>query len=259
MKILIITLFCFFSLTLIAQNKTPRGYYGKRNYVEFALNTNLHFVYISDYKPTTTHYNQKLSPLNVGFNFQIGRVLKYNKGIALHVSNILLKSYSPFDFHIPTTSTLIAGNFDLFQTNTTTIMPMYTSSYFLTAPLGLEFEAGIGYNRMRIFENDMKFTANHPEDQQYFESLLQNVQLFDFSQKFHSYSFMLGLKSRFALTDKLLFNAGFRYTYTSKLRNENYKIDPYFENNFDLHLVNFASRAFSNRLIVFNFGLSYVF
>ena len=89
MKILIITLFCFFSLTLIAQNKTPRGYYGKRNYVEFTLNTNLHFVYISDYKPTTTHYNQKLSPLNVGFNFQIGRVLKYNKGIALHVSNIL--------------------------------------------------------------------------------------------------------------------------------------------------------------------------
>jgi hypothetical protein len=137
-------------------------------------------------------------------------------------------------------------------------MPVFTSSYFDNAPMGLEFEAGIGKNTTRIKNNGLTYYAQDPFYQVYEQNILKNVNLFDFNQKFNSYTIMLGLKTRYALSDKLLINLGIRFTASTKLKNSNYEISEY-SNLFENRLITTANKTRTNRIAVLGIGLTYVF
>lgn len=259
MKIfLLIVINCILLLSLNAQNNQVIGYYGKRNYVDFSVNLNSPLLYKVLNKPDSYNNKQEIKLINSGISFQVGRMLKKNIGIALNFSSYHLACYSPTHFTIPVTNDYFSGNFDPFMTKTTCFMPVFTSSYFDNAPMGLEFEAGIGKNTTRIKNNGLTYYAQDPFYQVYEQNILKNVNLFDFNQKFNSYTIMLGLKTRYALSDKLLINLGIRFTASTKLKNSNYEISEY-SNLFENRLITTANKTRTNRIAVLGIGLTYVF
>lgn len=255
---LLIVINCTLLLSLNAQNNQVIGYYGKRNYVDFSVNLNSPLLYKALNQPDSYDHKQEIKLINSGISFQVGRKLKKNIGVALNFSSFKLACYSPTNFTIPVTNDYFSGSFDPFVTKTTSFMPVFTSSYFDNAPMGLEFEAGIGRNTSRIENNGLTYYANDPFYQAYEQSILKNANLFDFNQKFHSYTIMLGLKTRFALSDKLLVNLGIRFTASTKLKNNTFEISES-SNLFENRLVTAANKTRTNRIAVLGIGLTYVF
>jgi opacity protein-like surface antigen len=137
-------------------------------------------------------------------------------------------------------------------------MPVYTSSYFDNAPMGLEFEAGIGFNTTRVENNGLTYYAQYQSNQIFEQNLLTNQTLYDFSQKFKSFNIMLGLKTRYALSENLLVNLGIRFTASSRLKNSNIAINEY-TNDFQDKLLTNAIDMRLHRIVVLGVGLSYVF
>lgn len=255
---LLIVINCTILLSLFAQKNEVIGYYGKRNYVDFSVNLNSPILYKVLNKPESYDHKQEIKVINSGISLQVGRMLKKNIGIGLNFSSFKLACYSPTNFTIPATNDYFSGSFDPFMTKTTSIMPIFTSSYFDNAPMGLEFEAGIGRNTTQIENNGLTYYANDPIYQVYEQTVLNNVNLFDFNQKFKSYTIMLGLKTRYALSDKLLVNLGIRFTASTKLKNNTFEISES-SNLFENRLITAANKTRTNRIAVLGIGLTYVF
>ncbi|MFA9210348.1 MAG: hypothetical protein ACEQR5_00860 [Moraxellaceae bacterium] len=259
MKYIVFTFInCFALISLIAQDNKPTGYYGNRNYIDLSMNLNSPILYKVLNKPGSYNNPQEIKTVNSGISIQVGRMLKNNYGFALNFSSYKIACYSPIGFTETNQNNYFSGNFDPFMTKTTCFMPIYTASYFDNAPLGLEFEAGLGFNTTSIENNGLNYYAYDPQNQAYEQFLLNNTTLFDFDQKFKSYSFMLGLKTRYALTENLLFNLGIRFTASTRLKNSNIVISEY-SNDFQNLLITSANKARTNRIAVLGFGLTYVF
>ena len=69
---------------------------------------------------------------------------------------------------------------------------------------------------------------------------------------------MLGLKTRYALSENLLVNLGIRFTASSRLKNSNIAINEY-TNDFQDKLLTNAIDMRLHRIVVLGVGLSYVF
>ncbi len=253
---------CWSILFLSAQEKSCYGFYGKSAYIDVSLaaNSPLLYKYFNRPESYSDVNNQLINPFNANLTFQIGKYFKNNKGIALSFSSMKLQSFSPNDFKLPNEEYKFIGNFDPFYSRTTTIMPIYTASYFDNAPLGIELEAGIGYNTTKIINNGLNYHAAYSNMQTYESNLLKNKTVFDFNQKFYSISFMFGIKTRYALTKNLLLNLGLRYNLSTLLKNKSkiYNSDKY-ATDFDDRLVTSVGKTKSYRFLVLGIGLTYCF
>jgi hypothetical protein len=256
-SIVLIFINCSLLLSINAQKTHTTGFYGKHNYLDLSMNLNSPLLYKAFFRSSDNN-DQKIKSLNSGISLQLGRIFKNNKGLALNFSSYRLACYSPVDFTIPNVNYYFSGNFDQFITKTTSFMPVYTSSYFDNAPMGLEFEAGIGFNTTRVENNGLTYYAQYQSNQIFEQNLLTNQTLYDFSQKFKSFNIMLGLKTRYALSENLLVNLGIRFTASSRLKNSNIAINEY-TNDFQDKLLTNAIDMRLHRIVVLGVGLSYVF
>lgn len=249
---------CFLLLSITAQENKAMGYYGKRNYIDLSMNLNSPILYKILHKPSSYNNPQEIKIINSGISIQVGRLLNKKYGIALNFSRYKIACYSPIGFYESSIFEYFSGNFDPFITKTTNFMPVFTSSFFDNAPMGLEFEAGIGFNITNIENNGLKYYSTDQQNQASEQLLLNNINLYDFNQKFKSYTFMFGLKTRYALTKNLLFNLGIRFTLSTKLENNNFEFKDYY-NDFKNQLITSANKTRTNRIAVLGIGLTYVF
>ncbi len=286
-KITFSAIFLCIYTNLDAQNS---GYLGQRNIVE--VNTTITTPVIANLFSLTSSDNflteKNVRPLNdqkdrfdFGYGVSYMRILsrKFSAGIYIgadqfSVGSKYIDRYENSEIYYNNFYEYY-GELELFDFKTFTIMPKIEYARNSTIlPIGFSHQIGFGIKTISLIEKEYKSDLKeYVTDFNGYNEYLQfispaaktefNTNMFDYSDnKFKAKMIMYALNMRTPISDRLLINYGFQYTF-----NFIKKVETYSSNNVLAEKYWFTKEEMSNLIrsdkqlsfILFNFGLSFSF
>lgn len=232
MKLILSLLFLQFSLISFSQTK---GYFGKKNILEFGLSIqnpalyNFNISVGSDYEESKAYLNKNgtlrsgYPKLNLGYRLSLGRMLERNFGFyiesGLSYFSVVptLESYSIYGSSNIMYSNLQGEMVDIQSFSIVPKIEFATKDALL--PIGVSNQIGFGFNYYKAIAKDYIGTVMGNN----YDSLGYGIEVpiainqdnyYNFNNRaIKGYTFLYKLSMRIPINEKMFFHFGFRYTF----------------------------------------------
>ncbi len=277
MKTLIFILFTLFISSFFSQDN--KGYYGTKFYVSVESILSSPIVY--NLLQNVDNNNPQFDKINYGYRFTAAYVIKRNIAFGLELGTDYSNITSISDLPVNSTNSSIKNytkfNYDNVGITTFSIMPKieFANSSGLL-PLGLSHQIGFGVSNSTIKSGSYHYESSFSKDSTiqytddygytyssistFYESASgeKNLSETNLSTPVKMYTLLYALNVRTAISKKILFSYGFRYTLNGNLNN----VDAITSDAGIIPNSSFSNSIARQRrcsIISFNLGLTYAF